>query len=55
MMQNCAAHVIARTKKYGHIIIPVLQRLHWLPVRVRPTYKVQRLTCLALNGVARTN
>ena len=37
--QNCAARLITRTRKYEHIT-PVLQRLHWLPVHLRPTYKV---------------
>ena len=50
-MQNCAARIITRTKKYDHIT-PVLQRLHWLPVHLRPTYKVLLLTYCALNGVA---
>ena len=50
-VQNCAARIITRTKKYDHIT-PVLQRLHWLPVHLRPTYKVLLLTYCALNGVA---
>ena len=33
--QNCAARLITRTRKYEHIT-PVLQRLHWLPVHLRP-------------------
>ena len=50
-VRNCAARIITRTKKYDHIT-PVLQRLHWLPVHLRPTYKVLLLTYCALNGVA---
>ena len=38
-VQNCAARLISRTRKYDHIT-PVLQHLHWLPICVRPTYKV---------------
>ena len=33
-VQNCAARILTRTKKYDHIT-PVLQRLHWLPVHLR--------------------
>ena len=35
-VQNCAARLVSRTRKYDHIT-PVL---HWLPICVRPTYKV---------------
>ena len=49
--QNCAARLITRTRKYEHIT-PVLQRLHWLPVHLRPTYKVLLFTYCALNGLA---
>ena len=35
---NCAARLITRTRKYEHIT-PVLQRLHWMPVHLRPIYK----------------
>ena len=31
--------LVSRTRKYDHIT-PVLQHLHWLPICVRPTYKV---------------
>ena len=51
-VQNCAARLITRTRKYEHIT-PVLQRLHWLPVHLRPTYKVLLFTYCALNGLAR--
>ena len=50
-VQNCAARKITLTKKYDHIT-PVLQRLHWLPVNLRPAYKVLPFTYCALNGVA---
>ena len=51
MGQNYVARIITRSKKYDHIT-PVLQRLYWLPVHLRPTYKVLLLTYCALNGVA---
>ena len=38
-VQNCAARLVSRNRKYDHIT-PVLQHLHWLPICVRPTYKV---------------
>ena len=50
-VQNCAARVITRTRKHEHIT-PMLQRLHWLPVHLRPTYKVLLFTFCALNGLA---
>ena len=30
-VQNCAARIVSRTKKYDHIT-PVLPKLHWLPI-----------------------
>ena len=38
-VQNCAARLVSRTIQYDHIM-PVLQHLHWLPICVRPPYKV---------------
>ena len=38
-VENGAARLITRTRKYEHVT-PVLQRLHWLPVHLRPIYKV---------------
>ena len=38
-VKNCAARIVSRTRKYDHITT-VLQHLHWLPICVRPTYKV---------------
>ena len=37
-IQNCAARLITRTRKYEHIT-PVLRRLHWLPVRQQTLFK----------------
>ena len=50
-IQNCAARLVTRTKKYDHIT-PILKRLHWLPVKWRLQYKVLLLTYKALNGKA---
>ena len=38
-VQNTAARLIARRKKYDHIT-PVLIELHWLPVKFRCEYKL---------------
>ena len=43
-------HAVSRTKKYDHIT-PVLQKLHWLPVCLRPTYKTLVLTYTVLKGL----
>ncbi len=46
-VQNSAARVITGTKKREHIT-PVLQKLHWLPVRQRIMYKTLSITFSAL-------
>jgi hypothetical protein len=38
-IQNCAARLIAKKKKYDHVT-PILTDLHWLPVRFRIQYKL---------------
>ena len=50
-VQNAAARVVTRTRKYDHIK-PVLKQLHWLPVSQRIDYKILFLTYKALNGQA---
>ena len=50
-IQNHAARMVSRTRKFDHIQ-PVLQKLHWLPVRARINFKVDLLTYKALNGQA---
>ena len=50
-IQNCAARLITRTRKYEHIT-PVLRRLHWLPVRQQTLFKVLVLTYCAVNATA---
>ena len=42
-VQNAAARVVSRTKKTDHIT-PILNMLHWLPVRERVVFKIG---CLA--------
>ena len=50
-IQNCAARLVTRTRKYEHIT-PVLHLLHWLPVRQRTLFKVLVFTYCALNATA---
>ena len=51
IVQNAAARVLTRTRKYDHIT-PILSSLHWLPVKYRIDYKLLLLTYKALNGLA---
>ncbi|KAI5087989.1 hypothetical protein C0J45_22478, partial [Silurus meridionalis] len=50
-VQNAAARVLTRSRKYDHIT-PILPSLHWLPVKVRIDYKLLLLTYKTLNGLA---
>ncbi|KAL0147588.1 hypothetical protein M9458_057094 [Cirrhinus mrigala] len=51
IVQNAAARVLTRSRKYDHIT-PILKSLHWLPIRFRISYKIALLTYKALNGLA---
>ncbi len=51
MVQNSAARVLTRTRKYDHIS-PVLSTLHWLPTKHRIDFKILLITYKALNGLA---
>ncbi len=50
IVQN-AARVLTRSRKYDHIT-PILQSLHWLPIKFRISYKIILLAYKALNGLA---
>ncbi len=50
MVQNAAARVLTRTRKYDHIS-PVLSTLHWLPTKHRIDFKILLTTYKALNGL----
>jgi len=50
-VQNSAARLVARRKKYDHIT-PVLYDLHWLPVLHRIQFKILLLTYKILHGLA---
>ncbi len=51
MVQNAAARVLTRTRKYEYIS-PVLSTLHWLPTKHRIDFKILFITYKALNGLA---
>ena len=50
-VQNAAARYISGAKKFDHIS-PVLQNLHWLPIRKRIVFKVATLVYKCLHGIA---
>ncbi len=50
MVQNAAARVLTRTRKYDHIS-PVMSTLHWLPIKYRIYFKILLITYKALNGL----
>jgi hypothetical protein len=50
-LQNTAARLVTRTRKYDHIT-PVLRQLHWLPVQQRIVFKILLLTFRALHDMA---
>ena len=49
--QNAAARMLTKTKKFDHIT-PVLQQLHWLPIKYRIHYKILLLTWKAMHDQA---
>ena len=53
LLQNTAARIVTLTRKYDHNT-PVLQSLHWLPVKYRVIFKILLLVYKGLNGLALT-
>jgi hypothetical protein len=51
LVQNAAARVLTRTRKYNHIS-PVLLTMHWLPIKHCINLKILLITYKALNGLA---
>ncbi len=51
IVQNAAARVLTRSRKYDHIT-PILQSLHWIPIKFRISYKILLLAYKALNDLA---
>ena len=47
-----AAAAFVHFQPRDHHITPVLQSLHWLPIKFRISYKLSLLTYKALNGLA---
>ncbi len=50
VVQNAAARVLTRSRKYDHIT-PILQSLHWLPIKFCISYNILLLTYKALKGI----
>ena len=50
-VQNNAARVLARVRKYDHITL-ILRQYHWLPVQKRIEYKILTLVFKALHNMA---
>ena len=50
-IQNIAARILTRTRKYEHIT-PILNNLHWLPLASRIDYKILLLTYCAINNIS---
>jgi len=48
--QNSAARIVTNTRKYDHIT-PILQKLHWLPVRQRIYLKILLVTYKSINDM----
>ncbi len=51
MVQNAAARVLTRTRKYDHIS-PVLSTLHWLTIKHCIDFKILLITYKAQKGLA---
>ncbi len=51
MVQNAAARVLIRTRKYDHIS-PVLSTMHWLLMKHCIDFKILLITFKALNSLA---
>jgi len=50
-VQNAAARLVTGARRSDHIT-PVLQQLHWLPVRQRVVFKIAGLVHQSLGGAA---
>ena len=50
-IQNSTARIMTNTRKYDHIT-PILQKLHWLPVRHRIHFKNLLITYKSINIMA---
>jgi len=50
-IQNSVARIVTNTRKYYHIT-PILQKLHWLPVRQRNHFKILLIIYKSTNDMA---
>ena len=50
-VQNAAARLIFMERKYCHIT-PLLQKLHWLPIKYRIQFKILLIMFKAIHGLA---
>ena len=50
-IQNCAARLTAKIKKYDHIT-PILNELHWLPIEKRIVFKILLFMYKVLHNLA---
>ena len=48
-VQNCLARVVAKAPRFRRSI-PILKRLHWLPVKFRIHFKICAITFRTLNS-----
>uniref|UniRef100_A0A3Q3EBG2 Reverse transcriptase domain-containing protein n=1 Tax=Labrus bergylta TaxID=56723 RepID=A0A3Q3EBG2_9LABR len=51
LVQNSAARIVTKTPSYHHIT-PILQQLHWLPVKQRIIFKLLLYTFKAIHNLA---
>jgi len=49
-IQNSATRIVTNRRKYDHIT-PILQKLHWLPVRQRIHFKMLLITYKSINDM----
>ena len=50
-IQNSAARIVTNTRIYDHLT-PILQKLHWLPVRQGIHFKILLITSKSINDMA---
>ena len=50
-IQNNASRIMINTVQYDHVT-PILQNLHWLPVRQRIHFKIVLITYKSINDMA---
>jgi len=52
LVQNVAARILTRTRRYDHISPVLSTTLHWLHIKHRIQFKILLITYKALNGLA---